>query len=107
MLRAVKEVCFRAPFELIDLTKVGEQKRCLHAFTKDSDASSRNSRGFEEEDSCRLQESSHTVVMVQRNAMDMESLVDHESRDYGLVNLATKILPLLSALPDNQFTSFR
>ncbi len=105
VLTAVKELHFRAPFELTDLVK-SDGKRCEHSFPRALSTSSRSSLGSED-DLPISWDDDDTVLREQGDREYSEELFESEHGDYGLMKLATKIARLLSALPDNQLTGFR
>ena len=106
VLTAVKELHFRAPFELTDLVRSGDGKRCEHSFPRALSTSSRSSLGSED-DLPISWDDDDTVSRKHGDGEYSEELFDSEHGDYGLMKLATKIARLLSALPDNQLTGFR
>ena len=106
VLTAVKELYFRAPFELTDLVKPGDGKRCEHSFTRVLYTSSESSLGSED-DLPISWDNNDAVSSKQEDGEYSEDLFDSEHGDYGLIKLATKMVRLLSALPDNQLTGFR
>lgn len=106
VLTAVKELHFRAPFEMTDLVKSGDGKRCEHSFTRGSYTSSRSSPGSKD-DLPISWDDNDAVSRKQEDGEYLEDLFDSEHRDFGLMKLATKIARLLSALPDNQLTGIR
>ncbi|KAL9045961.1 MAG: hypothetical protein Q9214_001091 [Letrouitia sp. 1 TL-2023] len=101
VLTAIKELHFRAPFDLKWRTEWGFGIRCLHSFTPDSCRLSRSSLESEEDD---LPISSDDDDAVSKKR---EEFFDDENGDYGLMRLASKMARILSALPDNQLTGFR
>ena len=106
VLTAVKELQFRAPFELTDLVESGDGKRCEHSFTRGSYSLSRSSLGSE--DGLPLSRDDNDVVSrKQEDGQCSRILSDSEHGDYGLTKLATKMARLLSGLQDNQLTGFR
>ncbi len=106
VLTTVKELRFSAPFEHTDLEGCEDMKRCPHSFTPNSSASSIDSPRSED-DLPISQEDDGAVMRKREDAKYMGELFDSEYGDVGLMKLATKIARLLSALPDNQLTSFR
>lgn len=79
--------------------------RCPHSFNRVTYATPSDSLGSDD-DLHLSREDDGAVTKKQDDARDME-LSDAEHGDYGLMKLAKKIARLLSALPDNQLTSFR
>ena len=95
VLAAVKELHFRAPFELTDL-----------AFTRGLSTSSRSSLGSED-DLPISWDDDDPISREQEDRMYSEELFNGEHGDYRLIKLATKMARLLLALPDYQLTGFR
>ena len=97
VLAAVKELRFSAPFEDMDLVGLDDLGRCPHFSIVDSSASSIDSPRSE----------SDSYLPQEDNGKKVEELFDIEYGDNRLVKLSSRIMRLLSALPDNQLTSFR
>lgn len=106
VLTAVKKLHFRAPFEQTDLVGTKDIKRCRHIFNQDSCAFSMNS-SRSQDDSHILWEHGGSIIRKGEAGSFREALFESEHKDYGLLKLAIEIAPLLSALPDNQLSSFR
>ena len=107
VLIAVKELHFRAPFELTGLAKLGDRKRCPHLFTRGLVTRSRSSPGSEKDDFPILLNDSDIVSRNQEKRKGPEGFFDGEHEDYKFIKLGTKIARLLSALPDNQLAGFK
>lgn len=106
VLTAVTDLRFSAPFEYTDPVGSEDVRRCPHSFIPESSPCSIDSLGSEDE-LYHLQEDDGAVMRKREDTKNMEELLDSEYGDYGLIKLAIKIVRLLSALPDNQLTSFR
>lgn len=106
VLTAVTDLRFSAPFKYTDPVGSEDVRRCPHSLIPESSSCSIDSLASEDE-LYHLQEDDGAVMRKREDTKTMEELLDSEYGDYGLIKLAIKIVRLLSALPDNQLTSFR
>lgn len=105
VLRAIKELQFRAPFEHTNFVGIDDPEEYPYSPTQNSSTSSIDSPRSEQE--LRSSQEDDGPAVKGEATKDMEELSDREHGDYGLMKLEKKIIRLLSALPDNQLISFR